>query len=335
MAGQLCYTLLDIFVGYDHCTLNIGSRNLTTVQSPIGAMRLTSLPQGWTNAVAIFHGNIVFILQPEIPNPVVPFIDDTSIKGLATCYEIEGGGYKTILANLQIRCFIWEHVSDVRRILHRFLCIRATISVTKLFIAMPEITILGHKCNYEGHIPNDSKIDKICNWPNCKNLSNIRTFLSIAGYMWIWIKDYSAIAQLLADLTCKGAPFVWESPHEQAMQSLKNAIIKSSALISIDYLTDCAVYLSVDSSIHGVGWILTQDCSDRRRHPSCFSSISWNECESCYSQAKLELYGLSCSLRAACLYLIGAPNLVIEVDMSYIKGMLHNPDIQPNAAINC
>ena len=334
MAGRLCYTLLNIFVGYNHHTLDNGSYDLTTVQSPIGAIRLTSLPQGWTDAMAIFHSDVIFILQPEIPDPTVPFMDDTSIKGPATHYEIKGGGYKTILANPQICCFIWEHVSDIHCILHHFLCTGATISTTKLFIAMPEITILRHKCNYEGHISNDSKIDKICNWPNCKNLSDVRTFLGITSYMRIWIKNYSAIARPLVDLTHKGTPFVWESPHEQAMQSLKNAIIKSSTLISIDYLTDHAVYLSVDSSIHGVGWILAQDCSDGHHCPLHFGSISWNECKSCYSQAKLELYGLFCALRATCLYLISAPNLVIEVDASYIKDMLHNPNIQPNAAIN-
>jgi len=34
------------------------------------------------------------------------------------------------------------------------------------------------------------------------------------------------------------------------------------------------------------------------------------------------------------LYLIGVHNLVIKVDASYIKGMLSNPDVQPNTAIN-
>ena len=122
--------------------------------------------------------------------------------------------------------------------------------------------------------------------------------------------------------------------HKEAMKALKNAIIQSTALISIDYSTDHAVYLSVDSSVCGVGWILVQDCSDGCHHPSRFSSILWNECKSCYSQAKLELYGLFHALCAMRLYLVSVHNLVVEVDASYIKGMLSNPDIQLNAAIN-
>jgi hypothetical protein len=58
------------------------------------------------------------------------------------------------------------------------------------------------------------------------------------------------------------------------------------------------------------------------------------EHESQYSQAKLELYGLFRALRAYCIYIIGVKNLVVEVDTEYLKGMLNNPDIQPNATIN-
>ena len=334
MAGRSCYTVLDLFVGYDHRTLDEVSRDLTTVSTPVGTQRLTCMPQGWTGAVAIFHGDIVFILEPEIPDPAEPFLDDTNIKGPKTRFETEDGGYETIPANPQIRRFIWIHVNDVHRILHRFLCAGATISAKKLAIARPEVSILGHKCTYEGRIPDDSKVSKIREWPECKNLSDVRAFLGITGYMRIWIKDYSSIARPLVNLTRKGTPFEWQEEHEQAMQALKTAIVQSSALISIDYSTDRAVYLSVDSSIRGVGWILAQDCSDGRRRPSRFGSISWNERESRYSQAKLELYGLFRALRAMRLYIVGVRNLVVEVDASYIKGMLRNPDIQPNASIN-
>jgi len=261
-------------------------------------------------------------------------MDDSSIKGPLTRYEIKDSGYETTPANPQIRRFIWEHLNDVHRILHCFLCAGATISAKKIFIAVPEVVILGHKCNYKGCVPDDSKIAKIRDWPDCKNLSDVRAFLGIAGYMHIWIKNFSAIAQPLVDLTRKGAPFVWQEEHEQAMKSLKSAIVYSSALISIDYSTDRTIYLSVDSSVRGVGWILAQDCSDRCHRPLRFGSISWNERESRYSQAKLELYGLFRALRASRLYLIGVRNLIVEVDASYIRGMLSNPDVQPNAAVN-
>jgi hypothetical protein len=73
---------------------------------------------------------------------------------------------------------------------------------------------------------------------------------------------------------------------------------------------------------------------DKHRYPSQFGSIAWTECESRYSQAKLELYGLFRALCAYRIYIIRVKNLVVEVDTKYLKGMLNNPDMQPNATIN-
>jgi hypothetical protein len=106
MAGQACYTMLDLFVGYDHRTLNVLSRDLTTIQSPIGTVRLTCLPQGWTNAGTIFHEDVTFILKPEIPDVAWPFMDDCSIKGPATHYKTDNGRFETIPDNDQVHWFI-------------------------------------------------------------------------------------------------------------------------------------------------------------------------------------------------------------------------------------
>ncbi|KIK35871.1 hypothetical protein CY34DRAFT_95369, partial [Suillus luteus UH-Slu-Lm8-n1] len=58
------------------------------------------------------------------------------------------------------------------------------------------------------------------------------------------------------------------------------------------------------------------------------------EVESRYSQTKLELYGLFRALQVVRIYLFGITNLTVEVDAKYIKGMINNPDLQPNATIN-
>src|SRR5882724_11485064 len=53
-----------------------------------------------------------------------------------------------------------------------------------------------------------------------------------------------------------------------------------------------------------------------------------------YSQAKIEIYGFWHALQAYRLYIIGVKNLRVEIDASYIKGMLNNLDIQPGAVVN-
>jgi hypothetical protein len=75
--------------------------------------------------------------------------------------------------------------------------------------------------------------------------------------MQIWICNYSSIAHPLVDLTCKGVMFIWQVQHEEAMQVLKDTIIHSSALISINYTSSRSIYLAIDSSIQGISWILS------------------------------------------------------------------------------
>ena len=108
----------------------------------------------------------------------------------------------------------------------------------------------------------------------------------------------------------------------------------SPTLIPINYTSSHSVFLTIDSSWHAVGWILSQDCEDGQCRLSRFGSIAWNNCESHYSQPKIELYGLFCTLHALCVHIVGVPNLVIEMDAQYVKGMLSNPDMQPNTAMN-
>ena len=268
IAGCSCYSMLDLLMGYDHRTLDVASCDLTGFQSPLGAFHNMTLPQGLTNAVAVFHGDVTFILEPEILNIAKLFLDDTVVKGPPSRYETPEGGFETIPDNAGIRCFVWEHLSDVHRVMHQLGHAGATISAKKVFLAIPEVLVLGHKCTYEGRVPDDSKVAKVRTWLPCKTVSNVRTFLGTAGTMHIWIKDFSSIARPLVDLMRKDADFVWQDKHDHAMEQLKVAIITSPALIPIDYKSERKVYLAVDSSFQVVGWILSQDCKDGQRRPS-------------------------------------------------------------------
>ena len=87
-AGRTCSSMLDLYISYDEHGLAESSRDLTTFQSAFGALRLVTLPMGWTNSVPIFHDDVTHILQPEIPDTTVPYIDDVPIRGPETCYVL-------------------------------------------------------------------------------------------------------------------------------------------------------------------------------------------------------------------------------------------------------
>lgn len=333
-AGRACYTMADIFVGYDHRTLAKESRDLTSFQTPLGLCRLTSLPMGATNSLPEFHTCVVFIFQDEIPHVAAPFVDDVSVKGAATRYELPDGTYEVLQENPGIRRFIWEHAIDVNRILHRLKCAGGTFAAHKLQIAVPEVKILGQKCTYEGRIPDESKVSAISKWPTPKNLREVRGFLGTCGIVRNWIKGFSEIAAPLVKLTKKDIKFDFTSECQQAMDILKERVISAPAMRPIDYTSDKPIILAVDSSYIAVGWILFQLDNNGQRRPARYGSIAWNERESRYSQPKIELYGLYRAMQKLRPYIVGVNNLIVEMDARYIKGMLNNPDLQPNAAMN-
>jgi len=101
-----CFRLLDLFIRYDECPINIDSCDLTTFPTPFGVYHLTLVPMGWANTVPAFHADITFTLEPEIPHMTIQFLDDAGVKGPPTCYELPDGMYEIISENPGICCFI-------------------------------------------------------------------------------------------------------------------------------------------------------------------------------------------------------------------------------------
>ena len=80
-AGHQCYSVFDLYWGFDARKVHPTSRDLTAFLTPLGLLRITSLPTGFTNSPAEFQACMSFILQHEIPHVADIFIDDLPIKG--------------------------------------------------------------------------------------------------------------------------------------------------------------------------------------------------------------------------------------------------------------
>ena len=333
-AGRSVYTVLDMYWGFHARMLHEASRDMTAFQTPLGVLRIVSLPMGYTNSPAEFQACMMFILQDEVPEKAGVFIDDIPIKGPPTKYLGPDGEPKRLSQNPGIRQYIWEHLKDVHRILHRIGESGGTVSGKKMQLCLPEVEIVGHKCSAQGREPIDTRTKKVTQWPRPMNLKQVRGFLGLCGTVRIWVKDYSQIAKPLVDLTRKDAEFIWGPAQEEAFLCLKKLITQAPALKPIDYSCDRPVYLSVDSSIHGIGFILSQEDEKGRRAPARYGSLPLTQGASNYGQSKLELYGLMRALRHFRAFIVGVKNLVVEVDAASIKGMLDHPDIQASTLIN-
>jgi Integrase zinc binding domain/RNase H-like domain found in reverse transcriptase len=335
-AGRSCGGMFDLYVGYDERMLHKDSRDYTTFQTPYGAMRLVTLPMGWTNSVPIFHDDVTHILKEEIPHITKPYIDDVPVKGPKSRYELPDGKYELISTNSGIRRFVWEHLENVCRILQRMAYSGGTFSGTKSVLCAEEITVVGHRCTYEGRKPDLNKVGLITRWGPCKDIHDVNAFLGTVGVCRMFIKDFAKLAEPLNYLKKKNIPFKWEIEQENSMQALKDALSQAPALMPIDYDLDTEVVLSVDTSWRAVGFYISQIHPelDIPKRIARFGSITLNDREARFSQPKRELYGLYRALHECKYWLLGCRKLVVETDASYVKGMLEHPSLGPNASIN-
>jgi len=335
-AGRACGGMFDLYVGYDERLLAEESRDMTTFQTPFGALRLVTLPMGWTNSVPIFHDDVTEILKPEIPEFTIPYIDDVPVRGPKTRYELSPGQYETIIENDGIRRFVWEHIQNVNRILQRMKYCGGTFSGKKTLICAEAIEVVGHKCDYEGRKPVEDRIGVILRWEKCENLRDVRSFLGVTGVLRAYIPNYGIRAHELQKLLRKEKPFEWGPKQIESMGLVKEGVKQARAIRPLDYFNQGNVVLAVDSSYIGIGfYIYQEDINDPKKHYyALFGSRTMNDREARFSQPKRELFGLKEALRMNKKLLFAARKLIVETDAKYIKGMLENPDMMPTATIN-
>ncbi|XP_058726049.1 uncharacterized mitochondrial protein AtMg00860-like [Vicia villosa] len=122
---------------------------------------------------------------------------------------------------------------------------------------MTEVKFLGHVISQGGVAMDPSKVEALVNWERPKNVSEVRSFLGLAGYYRRFIKGFSQIALPLSRLTRKETQFVWDEKCEESFIELKKRLTTAPVLvipdINIPYEVCC------DASKKGLGGVLMQN----------------------------------------------------------------------------
>ena len=87
------------------------------------------------------------------------------------------------------------------------------------------MTFLGHIINEDGVSIDPHKVEAIVNWPKPTNVTEVRSFMGLAGYYRRLVKDFSRIATPLTQLTRKNVPFEWNEKREKSFQVLKKQLV--------------------------------------------------------------------------------------------------------------
>ncbi|XP_028078926.1 uncharacterized protein LOC114280752 [Camellia sinensis] len=118
-------------------------------------------------------------------------------------------------------------------------------------------SILGHIITKEGVSVDPHKIEAIINWPTPTNVTEVRSFMGLAGYYRRFVQDFSKIAVPLTQLTRKGVAVKWSEERESAFQELKTGLT-TAPVLALPTGTEGFVIYS-DASHKGLGCVLMQN----------------------------------------------------------------------------
>jgi hypothetical protein len=119
---------------------------------------------------------------------------------------------------------------------------------------LSEVAFLGHVINQRGIAVDPKNVAAVVEWKRPSSVSEIRSFLGLAGYYRCFVPNFSSIATPLTRLLEKGVLFVWSSDCEVSYQTLKNKLVDAP----IQALPESGKHFTIytDTSRIGLGCVL-------------------------------------------------------------------------------
>ena len=94
-------------------------------------------------------------------------------------------------------------------------------------------------------------------WKPPQDVSEIQSFLGMAGYYRRFIEGFSKLAKPMTALLEKNAKFVWTKQCQDSFEELKKRLTSAPVLILPDLTKSFSIYCN--ASRQGLGYILTQE----------------------------------------------------------------------------
>ena len=132
----------------------------------------------------------------------------------------------------------------------------------------------------------------------------MRSFLGLVGFYRKFIPNFAQIAVALTDLTKKGCPnkIKWESPQENAFQSLKQVLVNFPVLKLPD--VNESFIVQTDASERGLGCVLLQEEGDMK-FPVAYASRKLKPSESSYATIEKECLAIVWAIHKFPIFLYG------------------------------
>ncbi|KAM1521892.1 hypothetical protein ACFX10_012067 [Malus domestica] len=234
LKGAQIFSKIDLRSGYHQLLIREGDVPKTAFRTRYGHFEFRVMPFGLTNAPAAFMDLMNRVFRPYLDRFVIVFIDDILIFSKS----------------------VSEHKKHLRLVLERLSSEQLYAKFSKCQFWLTQISFLGHVVSAEGISVDPQKVSAITTWEQPRNVTEVRSFLGLAGYYRRFVKGFSAIALPLNKLTRKEVEFKWDEDCERSFQELKRCLTQAPVLTLPDDSGEFDIY--TDASLSGLGCVLMQ-----------------------------------------------------------------------------
>ncbi|RHN78856.1 putative nucleotidyltransferase, Ribonuclease H [Medicago truncatula] len=235
LVGARVFSKIDLRSSYHQIKVKDEDMQKTAFKTRYGHYEYKVMPFGVTNAPEVFMEYMNRIFHAFLDRFVVVFIDDILIYSKTE----------------------EEHVEHLKIALQVLKEKKLYAKLSKCEFWLKEVSFLGHVISGDGIVVDPSKVEAVSQWETPKSVTEIRSFLGLAGYYRRFIEGFSKLALPLTQLTCKGKTFVWDVHCENSFGELKKRLTTAPVLILPKSDEPFVVYC--DASKLGLGGVLMQE----------------------------------------------------------------------------
>jgi hypothetical protein len=122
---------------------------------------------------------------------------------------------------------------------------------------LKQVAFLGHVISKGGISVDPSKVQDVLSWNAPTSVSDIQSFLGLAGYYRWFIEGFSKISKPMIELLEKDKKFEWMPACEASFQELKKRLTTTPILVMPDMEKLFSIYCN--ASGQGLGCVLMKD----------------------------------------------------------------------------
>jgi hypothetical protein len=199
MKGASVFSKIDLRSGYHQLKIRESDIPKTAFHTRYGLYEYTVMSFGLTNALAYFMHLMNKVFMEYLDRFIVVFIDDI----------------------LVFSKMMEEHEEHLRLVLEKLWSNQLYAKFNKCEFWLTEVAFLEHVISAGGVSVDPGKVKDVLNWMPPATVSEIRSFLGLAGYYRQFIKDFSKIAKPMTKLLEKNKAFEWTKECQASFEELK------------------------------------------------------------------------------------------------------------------